>query len=1277
MVSFGGSSKKKSNGSSKKKSNDTDAIQSGSTPTSSPSKKSENATPPKSGGGFFRKALGTPTKDARIPTPTTPSTPPITTPDSSTKIKERPAVDTIDVPLQSKIPSPPGNAIRDTTSLLDNSNMYRIDSVLSDLSGSQPATVAGASSDPPAFILRTSSIEAASGSSGYVNSNSVKEPTPVASNVVTSSTAESIVTKVLGIVDISCVSSGLVPSTPPRAVAPTATNTQPSHDAPLKPTYSFQPEWGVAPEDEEGTLPEPKSLGSGGNGSEQSNAGKSNNPSNTNTVSNGGSSIKRELAEIAARASAPSTLQFDHDGMVGAVEGESGNKNYRRYHETFELVYTEPTGKKNKKSSTSRETSLSASKNKSPTVSNNASNTQRSKGLRINKWVVNQWKVKKQSTGKDSPQKPLVITPLTPPLGIESLEGNASRNDRSDLNDKKMTSASIASVTAETTTTPPTDASSIDNNCSTVVENIETTKGFSDIDTTVVVTATTGSSSINVATLPDESKGKKGGNKSWYRFNNKVETGTTKKEKKVVGFEHVMAAPKLANRSSPTKEKVFKNKSVLNRKKTSDLELQSNPTKIVLKSIKSSNMVLETVAEEEYVDDTTELKVRVPGFHNEDSYLSDQDLIGSEIVEEIYTTLNKSIEQEEMEQKQEKLETAKVDEELIHEVNKQELFEQKIKEVVPDVKNDAILLPPSPVRITSDGYQECPDVATTPAVASAVTVQQQKPRSWKYRLGLKKGDVETSATVDSETVGKVQPNPDSTKPTDTNKTKPQWKAAVDPASGRTYYYHKKTRETTWTRPPDWDLSHPKAMHITNDTKQYDEVDEIDRAMQSNASPKDVVAVGAALANRIDAPAEEKAENVDSTMCENTVTKETKFDDTYQVHEGDDNEDDEFPSNLDDLVDSKPFDEPGRDSEYPDDERKDEKSMTTARTRTTTSIYSGFSSRFSTKSRISEVTQPIKNLSSNKPDIDASHASISTKHEDLPTSKGSLLRSRRPNRIPKNIPVPRLRELNVEEFTTRDRDFKARTTRLPKLSRPSGENDGTYVLSNNHETGNTDNDDADADRSTVSYAATDSISALSEADLSFVDRKEAYEDARRRALDRAIAQEDWDLAAKLSESMRKTIKTANNGNRPFPSEWVQSEMDRFISENDWDAVASYIAHVRANANEASQKQILNQLATDPRSNSVVAPNQVSLNRTAGAFTRNLQSNSSDVSGTSNPQKIFGARSQLQHRDLHSVESHSSYSTTFDSEYTSESYEQRSEDEKPHAPVNRPRQQEFAC
>jgi hypothetical protein len=370
-------------------------------------------------------------------------------------------------------------------------------------------------------------------------------------------------------------------------------------------------------------------------------------------------------------------------------------------------------------------------------------------------------------------------------------------------------------------------------------------------------------------------------------------------------------------------------------------------------------------------------------------------------------------------------------------------------------------------------------------------------------------------------------------------------------------------------------------------------------------------------------------------------------------------------------------------EYPDDEKKkaDEKSLSTAtaRTRTTTSLYSGFSSRFSHKSRISEQTQQIKNLSSNQPNLDAIQdmasytTSLSSKHGEIPSAKESGMRTRRPARIPKNIPVPRLRELNVEEFTMSDRLYN-RASRNPKLVR-SGIDNGTRPMqhASNNPISSGDAEDADADKSIVSYAATDSISALSEADLSFMDRKEAYDDARRRALDRAIAQEDWDLAARLSESMRTTIKSHNVSNRAVPREWAQSEMDRFISENDWDAVAAYIAQVRASAIETEQKEMQSHLEGSARGLPGVGYAQP---RVAAAVPP-ARSNASDVSGTSNPQKIFGARSQLQHRDLHSVDSHSSYSTTFDSEYTSESYEQRSEEDLPPAPLNRPRQQEFAC
>jgi hypothetical protein len=39
-------------------------------------------------------------------------------------------------------------------------------------------------------------------------------------------------------------------------------------------------------------------------------------------------------------------------------------------------------------------------------------------------------------------------------------------------------------------------------------------------------------------------------------------------------------------------------------------------------------------------------------------------------------------------------------------------------------------------------------------------------------------------------------------PVKQKKPKPTWKAVVDPHSGRTYYYHRKTRKTTWRKPEE-------------------------------------------------------------------------------------------------------------------------------------------------------------------------------------------------------------------------------------------------------------------------------------------------------------------------------------------------------------------------------------------------------------------------------------------------------------------------------------------
>jgi hypothetical protein len=220
--------------------------------------------------------------------------------------------------------------------------------------------------------------------------------------------------------------------------------------------------------------------------------------------------------------------------------------------------------------------------------------------------------------------------------------------------------------------------------------------------------------------------------------------------------------------------------------------------------------------------------------------------------------------------------------------------------------------------------------------------------------------------------------------------------------------------------------------------------------------------------------------------------------------------------------------------------------------------------------------------------------------DPPPSQEAL------TRVPSNIPVPtvpRARELLVEEFnynreSKRNKGVIRQSPAEPVAVEPSPAYFG-------------DNDDTDT-KETDTVSPNDSISALSEADMSFTNNQEA----KRHALDEAIANEDWDLAALLSESLRSAPVKAPAKKR----EWTQTELDRYISSNDWDAVGNYIAKLRSGSNGAH--------AQPAKSKRLVF----------------------------GPQKRFGAKSQLQHKKLAarrgSWEESESYSS-FESEYSSSS------------------------
>jgi hypothetical protein len=158
-------------------------------------------------------------------------------------------------------------------------------------------------------------------------------------------------------------------------------------------------------------------------------------------------------------------------------------------------------------------------------------------------------------------------------------------------------------------------------------------------------------------------------------------------------------------------------------------------------------------------------------------------------------------------------------------------------------------------------------------------------------------------------------------------------------------------------------------------------------------------------------------------------------------------------------------------------------------------------------------------------------------------------------------------------------------------------------------------------------------------------------SRRRALDEAIAKEDWDLAADLSEGLRASTKS-KSAPRRMPKEWTQSELDRFISENDWDAVANYIAHVRDSAKASTQRS------------SAAAP----------------ASSQRKLIGPANPKKRFGALSQLQHGDINSDSSWDSDASSYYSDDYSSASSYTDEDDPLYMAANSKRRgakKEFTC
>ena len=553
----------------------------------------------------------------------------------------------------------------------------------------------------------------------------------------------------------------------------------------------------------------------------------------------------------------------------------------------------------------------------------------------------------------------------------------------------------------------------------------------------------------------------------------------------------------------------------------------------------------------------------------------------------------------------------------------------------------------------------------------------------------RKRSKEESAAKKTEPEKKPAPSPAHSVPVSApakaRKPKPIWKAVVDPKTGRTYYYHRKTRETTWIKPEalreaeqasashqpkeeaQADVTKNKEEAVTKSpkTEETTNVDEVvvsddrfqtptrGKADESYADqeespiiPPAVVKTGATAMDQQKLPDKTEGDNQAATTTKTSTYDPTwekrkeierlltglsppdkaSVDNLMKQYEG---KEDLLLRQLREKVESQPFDEPfieepARVSRV--SSRKNSSSPSKLFTRTTTFVSKG-----STKTKSSTITDKTEKIRNT---FKGGKRAIETISENENNSAATSISSHQDEALAR--PPIRQRELMVEELTgsriaAETFDPNGKVTRSGATDYPQREDENDIYYGDNE----------------VDTYTDDSVSALSDNDGDFLSRKENFDQARRRALDDAIEREDWDLAAVLADGMRAG---KSSGHHP-KSSYHPSELETLIATNDWDAVKKCISKI-----QTKKKASLRAIEGDQETVSVGS-------NTAGSYTTGgLTDGTSIVKAPSRPgdleqdhslTKRIGSRSQLQHRELLSESSwtsDSSYESSDDSEYS---------------------------
>jgi WW domain len=481
------------------------------------------------------------------------------------------------------------------------------------------------------------------------------------------------------------------------------------------------------------------------------------------------------------------------------------------------------------------------------------------------------------------------------------------------------------------------------------------------------------------------------------------------------------------------------------------------------------------------------------------------------------------------------------------------------------------------------------------------------------------------------------------------KPKGLWKAVKDKQSSKIYYYHRTTRETTWTKPKEYeqyekDLKKWKAAMALQKAGQADTTSEKKKASRSQVedAKKQILDSDRPSSPRVaswpsanpnpksddDNNAKENGDfrrvltppaRPDNTVVLTIADPMAKLKKPKAGEEADtssDNKNWEKRNEVERLLKSLPADESRHSldklmNDYagkeevllkelrakvealPFDETQpfDEPLSMEARKRSLlsnpprsphrlnqrTMTYMSKASATTRSSALTDRTEKIKNTGKGKmspfvpiSETLSSATSISTRNEDDHCLAGAAVTPAA--RIPSRVPVPRERQLMVEELTDSRISAESYEGNGGKRGRIVRGRERAPVPSHHLDTVYDGDNDTEEDNTTYDNDTygTDSVSALSENDTDFLHRKDNFEQARRRALDDAIEREDWDLAAALSEGMRAA--NLPGGYARAHSSWNQSELDKFIANNDWSAVKNYIARMREKSQALANKSI---------------------------------------------------------------------------------------------------------